>query len=160
RVPSRPSRVRYSCRLQHLRSGRAASLELRGLAVGRVKVDNEFELGRLQHRHVGRIFALQDAAGINAGLEVHVEHARSISHQPAGFGIFMISLLAWQAYARRALNSSPLSRPASFICDTRYRCPRGAAEFPCAIFDPSARFPEAVPIWSRFTSSLAPAADF
>jgi hypothetical protein len=47
------------------------------------------------------------------------------------------------------------TRPAPFICDTRHQCPRGAGEFPCAIFDPSARVREAVPIWSRFTSSLA-----
>ena len=33
---------------------------------GRLQVDDELELGRLQHRQVGRLLALEDAAGIDA----------------------------------------------------------------------------------------------
>jgi hypothetical protein len=35
---------------------------------GRLEVDHQFELGRLHHRQVGRLGALEDAAGIDAGL--------------------------------------------------------------------------------------------
>ena len=55
-----------------------------------------------------------------AGTAEHRWHLANYREQPTAIRTnFMISLLAWQAYARRTLNSSPLSRPAPFICDTR-----------------------------------------
>ena len=51
------------------------------------EIDDEFELGRLHDREIGGFRALQDAADIDAGLAVRVGHARSIAHQPAGFGV-------------------------------------------------------------------------
>ena len=48
----------------------------------------ELELGRQLDRHVGRFLALEDAAGIDAGLAKLVRKVRSVAHQPAGFGKF------------------------------------------------------------------------
>ena len=47
-------------------------------------VDDELEFGRLQHRQVGGLSALKDAAGIDADLTKHVREVGSIAHQPAG----------------------------------------------------------------------------
>src|SRR6266571_1143686 len=45
---------------------------------GGLEVDDELEPGRLHHREVGRLGALQDAAGVGADLPVHVREARSV----------------------------------------------------------------------------------
>src|SRR5712692_8256727 len=54
---------------------------------GCLQVDDELELARLQHRQVGRVLALEDAAGIDSSLAIRVRKGRSVAHQPAGFGI-------------------------------------------------------------------------
>src|SRR6516225_7653916 len=50
-------------RQQRFRDGEAEKL-------GRLKVDDELELGRLQHRQVGGLGAVEDFAGIDADLTI------------------------------------------------------------------------------------------
>src|SRR6202011_2863439 len=50
----------------------------------RLKVDDELEFGRLQHRQVGGLGALEDAAGMDADLTKHFCEIGSVAHQPAG----------------------------------------------------------------------------
>src|SRR5215471_9064064 len=52
--------------------------------LSRRSVDNELEFGRLQHRQVGGLSALEDGTGIEADLMKHVREVGSIAHQPAG----------------------------------------------------------------------------
>src|SRR3979490_2685132 len=49
----------------------------------RMQVDDELELAGTQDRHVPRLLALEDAAGIDAGLAKLVHGARSVAHQSA-----------------------------------------------------------------------------
>src|SRR5262249_25857139 len=48
-------------------------------------VDDELEFGRLQHRQVTGLGALEDAAGIDADLTKDIREVGSVTHQPAGF---------------------------------------------------------------------------
>ena len=52
--------------------------------LGGFQVNDEIELGSLLDREVARFFALEDAAGIDAGLAIRIEEARPVAHQPAG----------------------------------------------------------------------------
>ena len=54
--------------------------------LGGLEVDHELELGRLHDRQVGRLLALENPAGIDAGLTIGVGDAGSVAHQAAGFG--------------------------------------------------------------------------
>ena len=49
------------------------------------EVDDELEFGRLHHRQVGGLGALEDAAGIDADLTKHFREVGSVAHQSAGF---------------------------------------------------------------------------
>src|ERR1700716_3364623 len=48
-----------------------------------MQVDDELELAGTQDRHVPRLLAFEDAAGIDAGLAKLVHGARSVAHQSA-----------------------------------------------------------------------------
>src|SRR5262249_53333852 len=48
-------------------------------------VDDEFEFGRLQHRQVSGLGALEDAAGKDADLTKDIPDVGPVTHQPAGF---------------------------------------------------------------------------
>src|SRR5262249_35853648 len=50
---------------------------------GCLEVEHELEFGRLHHRQVGRLFALENAPGIDAGLAIGIGDAGSIADQPA-----------------------------------------------------------------------------
>src|SRR5262249_59601196 len=54
---------------------------------GGLVIDDELELGRLYDRQIGWLRTLEDAAHIDAGLAKPVRYVRSVSHQPAHFGI-------------------------------------------------------------------------
>src|SRR5580704_8520987 len=47
---------------------------------GRSQVDDELEFGRLQHRQVGGLRALEDFAGVDADLTMHVQIIGPIAH--------------------------------------------------------------------------------
>src|SRR5207237_10376257 len=65
-----------------------------------VQSDDEFELGRLQDRQIGRLGAFEDAAGINAGLAMRVGEFCSVAHQAASFGIGAQGIDRWHSVAR------------------------------------------------------------
>src|SRR5262249_9481983 len=54
---------------------------------GCLGVDDQLEPGRLQYRQVWGLGALEDLAGIDADLPVHLWEEGSVAHQPADLGI-------------------------------------------------------------------------
>jgi hypothetical protein len=50
------------------------------------EIDDELEFCRSQHRQIGRLLALENPAGIDTGLTVHVGNAASITQQPTSGG--------------------------------------------------------------------------
>ena len=48
---------------------------------GRLEIDNGFELGRLDHRKVGRFLTLEDAASLEPDLSVRVGKTCSVAGQ-------------------------------------------------------------------------------
>src|SRR6516165_7921643 len=46
-----------------------------------LKIDNQLELGRLQHRQIGGLLTLENAAGIDARLAICVLKTGPIAHQ-------------------------------------------------------------------------------
>src|SRR5262249_36283 len=48
---------------------------------------DQLEPSSSQDRHVGRLLAVEDATGVDAGLANQFGIARPIAHQAAGFGI-------------------------------------------------------------------------
>jgi hypothetical protein len=51
-----------------------------------LQVDDELVSDRWEHWKISRLFALENAPHINAGLTYLVGNARSVAHQPAGIG--------------------------------------------------------------------------
>src|SRR5260370_26067383 len=54
--------------------------------LGRLEVDEQLNFRRLLHWQVGRLLALENPAGVYAGLTVHVGNTASIAQQPTGSG--------------------------------------------------------------------------
>src|SRR5215471_13500913 len=50
---------------------------------GRLEIDHQLELRRLQYRQIGRLGALQDLRRIYAGLTVLISEVRPVAHQAA-----------------------------------------------------------------------------
>ena len=50
-----------------------------------MQIDDEFKLGRLQDRKIGRLGTFKDAAGIDPNLPEYFTKARSVTHQYSGF---------------------------------------------------------------------------
>ena len=53
----------------------------------RLEVDDQLELGRLHDRQIGRLLALEDATGVDAGLTIGIGDVGSVAHQAAGFDV-------------------------------------------------------------------------
>ena len=113
-------------------SARASSVggTSRPSALAVLQVDDQLELGRLQDRQVGWLLALEDATGIDAGLANQVGIARSVAHQPAGFGILaqrvdrghrVARRQRGELHARLTNNGSRPTRSASARFCTRHR---------------------------------------
>jgi hypothetical protein len=49
-----------------------------------LEVDHQLKLGWLYHRKVGRLFSLENSAGLNACLTVSVLDTCSVAHQTSG----------------------------------------------------------------------------
>src|ERR1700730_2126648 len=47
----------------------------------RLEVDRQLELGRLQHRQIGGLLALENAAGVDADLAMRVHNTSPVAHQ-------------------------------------------------------------------------------
>src|SRR5262249_54874633 len=55
---------------------------------GRLGVNNEFELGCLHYRQVGRLAALENATSVQTDLTIGIRKIGSIAHQTTGQGEF------------------------------------------------------------------------
>src|ERR1700721_2321993 len=54
--------------------------------LGGLEIDDQLEGGRLLHRQIGRLGAVEDLSGVNADLAIYADEARPIADQPAGRG--------------------------------------------------------------------------
>src|ERR1700732_2720391 len=54
--------------------------------LGGLEIDHQLEGGRLLHRQIGRLGAVEDLSGVNADLAIYADEARPIADQPAGRG--------------------------------------------------------------------------
>jgi len=45
-----------------------------------LKIDDQIEFGRLQHREVAGLFSLEDSSGVNAGLAVGIGQVRAVAN--------------------------------------------------------------------------------
>ena len=52
--------------------------------LGGLEIDDQLDFGGLLHRQVGRLLALEDAAGVDADHAIQVCNAGSVAHQAAG----------------------------------------------------------------------------
>src|SRR5215467_11539665 len=78
----------HSCSLDHLVGKREqAGRHLKAERAGRVEIDDELNLGWLQNRQVRRLRALEDPRGVEPDLAKGIQDIRSVTDQPAGFGI-------------------------------------------------------------------------
>ena len=53
-------------------AARAARRHVEAERLGGLEIDDQFELGRLLDRQVGRLGALENAAGVDAGLPIRI----------------------------------------------------------------------------------------
>src|SRR5215471_5023661 len=65
----------------------------------RLKIDDELEPRRLQHRQIGRLGAFKDAASVHADLTTHLELIGSVAHQSAGGNIAPLRVTGWYPLA-------------------------------------------------------------
>src|SRR5450759_4482116 len=66
-----------------------------------LKVDDEFEFGKLGDREVGGLCAIEDAASVDADSTKHVRDVGSVAHQPADFDITTVRKSHRNAVVRR-----------------------------------------------------------
>src|SRR5262245_7510290 len=66
---------------------------------GGLVIDDQLEFARLHYRQIGRLGALENAAGIYADLTTGIRQTRSVAHQRAGFDI-----LASRIYRRHPVD--------------------------------------------------------
>src|SRR5262249_17870841 len=69
--------------------------------LGGPEVDHQLEFGRLHNWQVGWLFALENAAGIDAHTAKHVRKIGPVAHQPTGFDNLTIRLCRRNPVARR-----------------------------------------------------------
>ena len=62
----------------------------RDQASWRSQVDDQFELGRQYDGQVARLLALENSAGVVAGLAIGIRSAGAVADQAAGFGLLAI----------------------------------------------------------------------
>ena len=62
--------------------------------LGGLEVDDQLEFGRLLDRQVGRLLALENAAGVDASLLVRIRDVGPVAHQSADFGEFAVCNIA------------------------------------------------------------------
>jgi hypothetical protein len=79
---------------QRFRDGNAERL-------GGLHVDNQLDLRRLLHREIGRLVALENAAGINPSLVYLIATSASIGHQASSEGMLTESVDRGQPIAGR-----------------------------------------------------------
>src|SRR6516165_11100990 len=88
----------HSCSLDHLVGEREQLVwnrDAKGLSG--LEVDDQLEFGRHQHGPVGRFFALEDAAGVNAGQAKGIRKAGAVADEAAGRGKFAPRIHCWHS---------------------------------------------------------------
>src|SRR5262249_56991796 len=71
---------------------------------GGLVVDNQFELARALHGQIGRLRALEDAAGIDADLPNHICKVGAIRQEPADVGKLTLSKCCRKRVTRRQVD--------------------------------------------------------
>src|SRR5262245_44382168 len=66
-----------------------------------LEVDNQFDFRPLYDWQVGRLIALENAAGVNSGLARRICKTSSIAHKTAGCGILVILIDRWHSVTER-----------------------------------------------------------
>jgi hypothetical protein len=64
------------------------------------EVEDELKLGRLHHRQLTGLVALENARDIDAGLTIGIDHAGSIARQTAGIGKLTPVVHGWHLVTR------------------------------------------------------------
>src|SRR5437016_14133112 len=102
----------HSCSFDYLvGAGEQGGRHLEAERLGGRDIDDKIKAGRLQDGKVGRLFALQNAAGINSNLTTRVGKTSSIAHQPTSFDIVTHRINSGNCMARRQcrkLNTSTI----------------------------------------------------
>src|SRR6185436_5297441 len=80
---------RTSLRLAHsfddfVSAGEQRRWHLETERLGDAQVDDQLDLRALMHRQIARFFALENAAGIDAGLTIAVSVVAGVAHEAAG----------------------------------------------------------------------------
>ena len=58
--------------------------------LGDLEIDDQLELGGLYDGQLGRLLALKNQAGVDAGLAIAIGNACTIAHQATGNDVFAI----------------------------------------------------------------------
>jgi hypothetical protein len=69
--------------------------------IGGLDIDNQFELGRLEDWQVDRLGAIEDTAGINADLTIHVRNVGAVAHQATCFNMIPVRICRRNGMPRR-----------------------------------------------------------
>src|SRR5262249_7606060 len=72
--------------------------------LGGLEVNDKLKLGRLHDWQVGRLLALENPAGIDAGLVIRIGDVGSITHQTAGHCALAPLLDRWDRMTRHQLH--------------------------------------------------------
>src|SRR6516225_2084928 len=89
---------------------RAGSAHRQSGRLGCFQVDDKIELGRLQHWQIRRLFAFENATGVDAGIAVTFYDVRAIADQPATDGIFAKLINRGQFVFSRELDDAIAAR--------------------------------------------------
>ena len=71
---------------------------------GGLRIDDEFELGRLHDRQVRWLRALEDTTGVDADLTIRIRTVGSVTHQPADVRIVAVRECRDACVARRQID--------------------------------------------------------
>src|SRR6516165_8974556 len=83
----RTHRSKNDSLLDHLvGASRKSSRHLDAKRSSSAQIDHKLERSRLQDRQIGRLFALEDATGIDAHLTIRVVEVCTVAHQPPSCG--------------------------------------------------------------------------
>src|SRR5262249_21470509 len=101
RLTRSPRRRRLAARERHLEAER----------LRRFQIDHQLELGRLQDRQVGGLFALENPPDVIASVAIGIRKIRSVAHQAADGGVLASRINSRDGKAGRQCNGLFASIP-------------------------------------------------